>query len=66
MRECNVTPGLPVRAQPRGGAWAGQSRGARSLGRRGLRKRAGSGCMHFVQDLEQILNKNLEQPIILN
>ena len=66
MREGNVPPGLPVRAQPRGDAWAGRSGGARSLGRRDLRKRAGCGCLHFVQDLEQLLNKILEQPIIRN
>jgi len=66
MREGNVTPGLPVRAQPGCDVWAGRSRGARSLGRRDLRKRAGCGCRLFVQDLEQLLNKNLEQPIILN
>ena len=64
MREGNVPPGLPVRAQPRGDAWAGRSGGARSLGRRDLRKRAGCRVHAFVQDLEQLLNENLEQPII--
>ena len=64
MREGNVPPGLPVRAQPRGDAWAGRSGGARSLGRRDLRKRAGYGVHAFCSRSWTILNKNLEQSII--
>ena len=64
MREGNVLPGLPVRAQPRGDAWAGRSGGARSLGRRDLRKRAGYRVHAFCSRSWTILNKNLEQAII--